>query len=337
MALNPFYVVAPSIYLPDQVEANPSADASGIVGVHVSEASGVELAVRAGRMALSSNYIVDKCALLAHSFIGYSGHEIWSPAHYVADQLELSSAIPFAVQQVCNGSATALQLVATWLSTTENSDEGANFGVVTSGDAFVDPSFNRWNSDYGVVYGDGGTAAIVSMTRPEGRHLEVVALSHASRSEFESMHRINDALARYQDEYEETSIRANKKSYFEQHGKDAFLTTSRLAITKLIADCLHSAERVLGSKPSVELVYTPRLNSDAINQIYTAPIVHELNGTFDFIFTSARSGHLGSGDMTANLAHLVNSAEQIRENSFALMLSGGAGFSWSAALVRVCE
>jgi 3-oxoacyl-[acyl-carrier-protein] synthase-3 len=45
------------------------------------------------------------------------------------------------------------------------------------------------------------------------------------------------------------------------------------------------------------------------------------------------TGHLGAGDMAANLAD-IDAAGTLQSGEFALMLSATAGFTWSGMVVR---
>ena len=69
-----------------------------------------QMAVLAGRKALTrARWDSAKIGMLAHAWVYHQGHDKWSPAHYIANELHLpASALPFGIQAMCTGGATGL-------------------------------------------------------------------------------------------------------------------------------------------------------------------------------------------------------------------------------------
>ncbi|WP_282203244.1 beta-ketoacyl-[acyl-carrier-protein] synthase family protein [Kitasatospora fiedleri] len=142
-----------------------------------------DLAVEAGRTALErAGLTADRLGLVAHAWIHHQGHDFWSPAHYVASSLGARNAEPVGVQQMCNGGAAALRIALDRMA----ADPGVEAALVTTADSFPAPGFERWRADYGVAYGDGGTALL--LTREHARY-RVAGLVTVAAPELELMHR----------------------------------------------------------------------------------------------------------------------------------------------------
>jgi len=52
-----------------------------------------------------------------------------------------------------------------------------------------------------------------------------------------------------------------------------------------------------------------------------------------FVYLGGRTGHLGAGDMLANMADVVEQ-QLIGPGEFAVILGCGSGFTWSTAVVE---
>jgi 3-oxoacyl-[acyl-carrier-protein] synthase-3 len=332
----PFYVSSPAVFLPESLSTakeavadgkltQDEADGLGIESVREAPGgSGPELAVLAATDTLRrSGFPGSEISCLVHSWIHHSGHDLWSPAHYIAHQLDLRSCTPFGAQHLSNGAALSLDLAASWLAT-----HPGGHCLVTTGDVFPDHNFDRWACDYGVVCGDGGTAALVSTT-PVPDAITVHAVFHASLSDLEVMHRCGNPLGPVPEMYgKPIDIRRAKRAYFRQYGTEAFASLSRDVIATVIRTATGHGDRHL---PGFSLAdaYLPRIGRAGFDASYAAP-VQRLTGVVPR-FHSNPSGHIGSGDLTANCVEVLKDRTDSRR--YSLMLSAGAGFTWTAMLV----
>ncbi|MGW8917491.1 3-oxoacyl-ACP synthase, partial [Streptomyces sp. NPDC055752] len=115
----PLGISGPTLWLPQgrqsaaEAVARELVDAEtagelGYAGLPVADLAAPEMAVEAGRGALTAAGVdPGAVGLLLHAWIYYQGHDLWSPAHFVADRLGAAGAVPLGVQQVCNGGAAA--------------------------------------------------------------------------------------------------------------------------------------------------------------------------------------------------------------------------------------
>lgn len=148
----------------------------GTGSVHVSEKySGAELAAAAGLHSLRSSGVdPQSIGFLAHAWLYHQGHDFGSPAHYVAHQVGALRSVPVGIQQMSNGGAIGLNLALRMIS----SAGPGQAALVTTGDRFSLPGFNRWTSDYDVAYGDGGTAVVLRAGDPRPGELESAGNGH---------------------------------------------------------------------------------------------------------------------------------------------------------------
>ncbi|MFF9913289.1 3-oxoacyl-[acyl-carrier-protein] synthase III C-terminal domain-containing protein [Streptomyces sp. NPDC013457] len=357
---SPLGISAPSVWLPAGRQSSEEAVARELVDAETAEELGYdrlpvadlappEMAVEAGRHALATAG-VDAAAvgLVMHAWIHYQGHDLWSPAHFVADGIGARDAVPVGVQQVCNGGAAAVELAAARLFV----EPELGHALITTADAFVEPGFDRWSGDYGIAYGDGATALVLHhLPRTEsetgttpgttpgtgagaagatggGRPADLVlhALSTVAAPSLERMHRGDDPFSPAARSLgPRVDIRRTKKAFLQAEGMEAFTGASAAALRSAVGDCLAAAGDV-----ALRYVVAPRLGRKTVDLAY-APELTKLTGA-ELLRPGADTGHLGAGDAAASLADL-HSRRLLGPGEYALVVSAGAGFTWSCLLV----
>ncbi|MEV7891968.1 ketoacyl-ACP synthase III family protein [Streptomyces sp. NPDC088357] len=308
----------------------PDADKIGVSQLPVStQWSGPELAVAAARDAMSrAGWSPSKVGLVLHTWIYHQGHDMWSPPHFVANEVGNPEAQSYGVQQGCNGGALALQLAAMHLT----ADRHLGAALVTTGDRFQPPGMDRWTSDYGLGFGDAGTAALLHRGDAEPDDYALVSMATATDAQFELMMRHGDDFSPaplWHNEY--IDLRRPKKSYLAEYGKKKFETVAGRNIRKVIADSLHDAG-LRPDDPRIKYIALPRLGASLLDSIY-GPVINELLKAEALRFGAA-TGHLGCGDFLANLADLRDHAS-LQPGDFALVIGGGAAWTWACAVVQV--
>jgi len=305
------------------------AERVGIAALPVSESKyGPHLAVCAARSALTAaQWSSSSIDFLAHAWINHQGHDFWSPAHFVADSLATDKAVPVGIQQMCNGGAVGIELAVTRLL----ADPTSRRALVTTGDRFADEGFDRWCGDYGVWYGDGGTACLlerVDSLRPTDVSLRAIA-SRAITS-VESLHRGVDAFtpaARWLSPT--TDVRRTKKGFIDTRGLDKFHSASRGAIRGVTTDALAAADISLDD-PRISLITVPRVGRALMEETYASSLDGLTKG--QVLFTATRSGHLGAGDLVANIEHVMRQGIGI-DGQIGIFVSAGGGFTFTCAVV----
>ncbi|MGW4123930.1 3-oxoacyl-[acyl-carrier-protein] synthase III C-terminal domain-containing protein [Nocardia sp. NPDC004711] len=330
----PVAVMAATCWLPavrqqpaDVDQALRPAD-PGYAALAVSESlSGPELAVLAGREALAgAGWGGADLGLLFYAWSHYQGHDFWSPAHYVADRLGAEAALPLGIQQMCNGGAAAVQAAAAYL----RGDPRCRRALVGTGDRFAEPGFRRWTGDYGVAYGDAGTAVLLSTESEARPRLWLHTVATVAAPELEAMTRGDDPASPAPRWLRGTiDIRATKKAFLRRLPRDHYAAIERAKVTEVIATALADAD-LTGDDPRLTRVVLPRFHADTLETAYR-PLVSELTRA-TLVDFGHDTGHLGAGDLAAGLADLLGES-LLAPGEFALVLSAGVGFTWSCAVV----
>ena len=377
-------IAAVTAWLPARRETAAEAVAAGLLdpdvaadnGYHAvsvsDELAAPELAVRAAADALSAaGWDPATVDLVVHAWTYYQGHDFWSPPHFVAHGIGALRAVPIGVQQMCNGGAAAIEVAAARLL----ADPTVSRAVVTTGDRFAGPGFDRWGGDNGAAYGDAGTALLLTrptapghaasaaaaappgrpMVRmtPPGRptfhaaeaaaaagrptahaadgSLRLLATVTVAAPELEAMHRGADPFgAAPRSVAERADARRTMKQYFGGGGGPRFAELAIESMLAVLAGALAEA-RIEGDDPRLRVVALPRLGRTVLDD--HRPRLASLTSAAAIREFGRDTGHLGAGDAAANLAAIH--AEGLSDGDIAILLSVGAGFTWSAVVVQL--
>lgn len=302
------------------------AQRSGYTEVPVAgdDEPGPVLAVRAARRALTAAGLDPaELGLLLHAWTEFQGHDLWSPPHYVAGQLGAANALPIGVRQLSNGGAAATELAAGWLA----ANPGGN-ALITTGDRFCLPGFDRWRSDRGLVHADAGTAMLLAATQHPEDVLHVLGLVSSSAPELEAMHRGEDPFAagRYE-QGAPIDLTRTKKAFFAAHSREAFTETA-IRHARRVVEAAARGAGVRLDDPSLRYLLLPRIGRLGY-ELYR-PVFAGIS-TAEVVDLGARTGHLGAGDLLANFADLT---AMLEPGQRAVVFNGGGGYTWTAALVE---
>jgi 3-oxoacyl-[acyl-carrier-protein] synthase-3 len=292
-----------------------------------------EMAVYAARAALEvAGVDADRLDIICHAWMYYQGHDLWSPAHYIAHELGAHHALPVGIQQVCNGGSAAVELTAARLVAAGQDPAGtARWGLVTTADRFAGPGFDRWASDYGVVYGDGGTAVLLRVPADPSDVLVLRSVASTAAPELEVMHRGADPFALAARAHRErVDMRATKRAFLHEYGNEPLIRANQRSIRIVVAEALRDA----GMDPRdrrLRYAVLPRFGLRTLQESWI-PVLAECMDAEPVNYGQA-TGHLGAGDAIAGLADLVR-RRALAPGEAALVLSAGAGFTWSCLLVQ---
>ncbi len=326
-------VVHPSVWLPPRLQSVDNAVAAGLLDADAAENVGYRAVAVAsshspGEMAvLAAESALDRAGcppaeveLLLHACSYYQGHDFFSPAHYIAREVGAMGAVPIGIAQMCNGAGAALELAVGQMSAAG----GPTAVLLTTADAFIEPGFHRWTSDYGMVYGDGATAAVLRIDPPSRGGLRLGAIVSHAEAELEAAHRGDRSFApaaRWR--AAAVDVRETKKEFL-RCGHDVNVA-ERSALHSILGRACAEA----GISPGeLTVVVPPRLSAAVIDTNYR-PVLSALTAA-EILVGGRDTGHLGAGDLLAGLAMLC---ERGGEDSPMAVLSAGAGFTWSCAVV----
>ncbi|MET9607838.1 3-oxoacyl-[acyl-carrier-protein] synthase III C-terminal domain-containing protein [Streptomyces sp. NPDC006512] len=312
-----------------------AGDAEGLALTEVpvsKDLAAPEMAVRAaGRVLADTGWDPARIGLVAHGWTYHQGHDFWSPAHYVAHQIGAGSALPVGVQQMSNSGAAALGIAAEKLI----ADPGAESALVTTADRFCLPGFDRWSADYGVVYGDAGTAALLRRRQPDERPgaLLLRSLAFATDASFEEMYRGRDPFGAVPLAHGggRIDVKRPKKAYLEIHGgMEEFRRAAARCVERALGLALSDAGVEAGD-PRIVRVALPRLSDSVLDLMYRPVLDGAVRA--EVLALRESSGHLGAGDLLANVEHIAASGA-LKSGDLALVLGGGGGFTWSCAVLE---
>jgi 3-oxoacyl-[acyl-carrier-protein] synthase-3 len=332
-------IAALSTYLPGTTERTVRAVAEGLLSEKDARSSGYvelpvstveaapEMAVLAAAGALGrAGLAPGDLDLVAHAWIYHQGHDFWSPAHFVAAQLGADRAEPIGVQQMCNGGAAAIEIAISRLL----ADPDHRTALVTTADCFDPEGFDRWHGDYGIVYGDGATAAVLTTSPgPAADGLELLSVSTVAAADLEWMHRGEDPFTPAGRMLGRTvDVRRTKKAFLAATGKDAFAGAVAARVSEVLARGLAEAG-VTPAEP--KLVLMPRIGVAGVTGVYQPAVAAVLPAPV--VDLGRHTGHLGAGDLTANLAAACDD-ELLRPGEIGVALSAGAGMTWTCVVFR---
>ncbi|MEV7795258.1 ketoacyl-ACP synthase III family protein [Streptomyces sp. NPDC087512] len=296
-----------------------------VESVRVSQGeSGPEMAARAARAALAqAGPRADGIDLVLHATTFYQGHDMWAPASYVQREALGNSCPAIEVRQMSNGGMAALDLAAGYLSGAPDRSRA----LITTGDRFCPPGFDRWRSDAGTAYGDGGTALVLSR---RGGFARIRALATHADPGLERMHRGEDPFG-------EAPFAVRRPVDLEPPRRDFVASVGLDTVLGRIDDGQRAVlKRALADAGAVaadlDWFVLPHLGRPRLEAHFLGPLGIDVERT---TWSWGRTvGHLGAGDQFAGFGHLVDSGA-LAPGQLCLLAGVGAGFSWSCAVVEL--
>ncbi|MYW47048.1 3-oxoacyl-ACP synthase [Streptomyces sp. SID161] len=290
----------------------------------VSDRPAPDMAADAGRLALKrAGRDPRDIGLLIHAGCYDQGVSFWNTASYVQREvLGPGEAMAFELRQMSNGGMAALELAAVHLSAVPT----LTAALLTTADRFAEPRFPRWSADRGLVFGDGGTAMVVSRT--PGR-LRLVSTATWSEPSLEGLHRGDDLHHPPADPQAPLDLQARKRAFLEDVPVAETIARNEAGMLTAVKHCLEDAE---GDVAGMAFVLTPFFGADLSHKQCLDPIgVPEERSLLDY---GLGVGHLGPGDQFAGLSHLLDTG-RLAPRDRVLLVGVGAGFTWTCAVVEV--
>ncbi|BFV59200.1 ketoacyl-ACP synthase III family protein [Kitasatospora sp. CMC57] len=331
------FLAATGTWLPDERRSLADAVAAGLVGeshrdlgyesiaVEESGTAPVDMAVAAARQAVGRSGVAGAdFGLHLHASVWFQGLDCWAPAAYVANQAVGPQAIAYSVDQRSAGGLGAVHLAAAYLScgTVANA-------LVTTADRFDGPAIDRWNSYVQAIWGDGGTALVLSTEGGFARLLSSVVVSDNSLERWD-----RGATPFASGPLQETPVQVEKR--FEQHAAtpDAVAEFAQWTAAVLAArdQALAEAGVELGDLKRAVLPFVHRGGGQAE--------LHDLLGLTEeqtvWREFGRHVGHLGAGDPFAGLDRLLQDGA-LAVGDRVLLYSVGVGFTMAAAVIEITD
>ncbi|MER7706504.1 ketoacyl-ACP synthase III family protein [Kitasatospora sp. NPDC097605] len=332
------YVAATGSALPPEVPVE-EALAAGLVDRRTAVSTGVravtvagpgdsppELAARAAADALArSGHTPAEVQLLLHATVWYQGHDLWPPASYV-QRVAIGNQCPAVeVRQMSNGGMAALELAAAFLGSPAGQHGAA--AVLTAADRFAGQHFDRWRSDPGTVYGDGGSALVLSR---RGGFARLRSLVTVSDPELEGMHRGDDPFGTGLGGLRSPiDLDPLKRQFLATAGKSFVLARTMAGQDTALKQALAEADAGLDDITTLVL---PHFGRRRLQAVFLERLGIDIaRTTWEF---GSGVGHLGAADQFAGLDHLAATG-RLRPGDRCLVMGVGAGFTWSCAVLEI--
>jgi 3-oxoacyl-[acyl-carrier-protein] synthase-3 len=285
--------------------------------------SAPEMAAMAARPALrQAGCAPADIDLVLHAGAYYQGQDLWPAASYVQRTVLGNRCPAMEVRQMSNGGMAAMELAASYLV----AGPSRRAALVTTGDRFCLPGFDRWRSDPGTICGDGGTAAVLSKDHGLARVCSLVTVSDA---DLEQMSRGHDRFG-----VAPFSVRmpvdldAHRSDFMADVGLDFVMERIDAGQREAVDRALQDSDMKLSD---IDWFVLPSLGRSRIKAHFLDLLdIKPEQTTWPW---GRHVGHLGAGDQFAGLSYL-GSTGRLTAGQRCLMLGVGAGFSWSAAVLE---
>jgi 3-oxoacyl-[acyl-carrier-protein] synthase-3 len=328
------YLAGTGTYLPPAVPVQPAIDA-GLVGeshqglgyetVTVSQdVAAADMAVTAARVAVDRAGIpATEFGLLMHGSLWFQGLDMWASASYIANEAVGGQAFAFDVQQRSNGGMGALHLAAMYLA-----GGAATTALVTTGDRFVEPAFNRWGSQFYTLFGDAGTALVLSTERGFARLLS------SSVAADNTLERWGRGLTEFTTGPGlEQPVQVLRRGAEHAATPEAEGSWERIeaGILRVRDDAL--ADAVVGIEDIARAVVPFIHRGGGQSENYDTLGFGEKKSVWEF---GREVGHLGAGDQAAGLNYLLEN-KLLAPGDLVLLIGVGVGFSFTASVLEIVD
>lgn len=304
-------------------------EASGYLGVRVcDDGPAVELAVSAANLALKrSGPASEDVELVVHASLGYQGLDHFAPAPYVQRRTVGGRASALEVRQASNGGLAALDMSAAYLA----ARSAPSAVLVTTGDRFAQPMFDRYRTANGLLLGDGGTAAVLTRTPGVAR---LCSSAFVGVTDHEGLQTGTDPWidAPVANRWP-LDIQARVRAYFAAGGADPQVVVRSFwqAENDTMATALADADLDAGD---IAWWVFPNMGLTLAGWASRADFGVDLSRTT--WQWGRRQGHLGAGDQIAALAYLLES-RQLRAGDRILCHGAGNGFTLASMVFEILE
>lgn len=337
MKWDQLFVAGLGTWLPEAVDVQEAVDAGryaeerraarGYRSICVAEnVAPPDMAVRAGGAAMEQAGTDPRdYSLLLHSSLWYQGLDIWPTASYVANGTVGRSVPAFDVQQRCNGGLGSIELAGAHLTAGVGKGSAA---LLTTGDRFAPPEVDRWNMHDYNVYGDGGTAMVLSTRTGFARILSTATVVDNS---LEGAARGDAPLRTAPARGTPIDLVARSAQHAAAHDpKQTELRTGRL-INQARNQALTDSRTHLRDLAKVVIGATGLFEGGwHFHHLLSVP---ESATTWEYGRTT---GHIGAGDWNAGLAWLLRT-EAVGPGDRVMLFGGGAGYSCTAVVLEITE
>jgi 3-oxoacyl-[acyl-carrier-protein] synthase-3 len=305
------------------------ADRTGQLSTAIADRHGPQLAVRAGREALRQARGTTGGevwpSLCLHAGIYHRGIDFWHAASYVRDQLGIGAGpgLTLEIGAMSNSMVAGMDVAASMLRGRPDLDAA----LLTAGDRFGRPRFPHWSADIGIVYGDAGSAVVISR-RPGLARIRSIA-SYTDPS-LEGLQRGDEPFRTASDAAHHTiDIRRRKRQWLARRGVTEVNARNSEAVSSVVKAALADAGLDL---PDLVRICAPHYG----RRLVETQILRPLGISEDRTMTELglRVGHLGASDQIVALDQLVRGGHVVT-GDHVMLLGVGVGMTWTAVVLEI--
>ncbi len=302
---------------------------TGQVSTAMAERYGPELAVRAGREALRQVRLRTgrevQPSLCLHVGIYHSGIDFWHAASFVRDQLGIGAGPGLTVElgAMSNSVVAGMDVAASMLR--GRPDHHA--ALITAGDRFGGPGFPHWSTDIGIVYGDAGSAVVISRRPGIARIKAIASFTDPSL----------EGLQRGEEPFRAASIAAHHAIDIRRRKRQWLSRRTVTEVNLRNADAVSTVVKIALTDAGIDLPDLMKICAPHYGRrLVETQILRPLGITEDRTMTELglRVGHLGASDQIVALDHLLDSGETTN-GDHVLLLGIGVGMTWTAVVLEV--
>ncbi|MEC3976326.1 ketoacyl-ACP synthase III family protein [Amycolatopsis sp. H20-H5] len=305
------------------------AEKSAQLSTSVADLPGPRLAVRAGHKALTQAEkqlgapLAPTCSL--HAGIYYPGIDFWHAASFVRHQLGLPAGpgLNAELGAMSNSVVAGMDLAASLLAGRPDH----NAVLITAGDRFGGPGFPHWNTDLGIVYGDAGSAVVLSREPGFARILSIASYTDPS---LEGLQRGDEPFRMASvAAHEPLDIRRRKAEWFTSQDRSTVLSRNAAGVCEVVKTALVEAELDL---PDLAKVCAPHYGRRLVDTQILRPMGIAEDQTMFAL--GRRVGHLGASDQVVALDFLLRN-RTVGPGDHVLLLGIGVGMTWTAVVLEI--
>jgi len=264
-------------------------------------------------------------SLVVHACCAHQGLEGLAASSYVQSRTVQGTATALEVDQASNGGMIALELAAASLAARPE----PRAALLTTSDRFVPPTWDRYRSDRGTVFGDAATALVLSRRPGVARLLSTTVIGDSS---FVGM-QVGDApwTEAVDPGTWPVGLAARRKQYLEAHGAQV-LMRYMVESTRLQQESIESALADAGvMADDVAWWVVPNIGKELDWDFRRRMGLDKARTTWPW---GREVGHIGAGDQTGGLAYLFE-AGLVHAGDRVALVGVGLGDNYGCAVLEI--
>lgn len=321
-------ITAATVWLPPDRYHREQALAAGVIGPRLARRAAGPVAACAGNTGVEEMAVAaaqdtlktggttpDEVDLFHYAWAYDQGAHLWSPAHQIALMLGTTRCDSVGFHLMSNGGAAALHTAASSMLLEPRLDRA----LITTADNFDTLPYDRWTNSAVTILSDGATAAL--LTRGPGP-LPIVSIASTGTP------LIGGGMVS-----QGTVWQPVRQGYMlsreEWRAAARSATAMRDTIATAVTTALEDAD-LAPDDPRIRAVLTPRMSAELAAKGLPEALPEPLYQRH--ILLGQDTGHIGAGDLLANLAWLLEQPE-VEPGGYVVLLSFGFGGSATCIVV----